>query len=91
MTMEQFLLKAAESGIGGLITGLVLYFVVRPLIGVLEDSLAGSQTEIAAQRVERETMCRSHQQFHEKSIETLSALKTSIDVQTAMAKKNGGV
>jgi F0F1-type ATP synthase membrane subunit b/b' len=86
--MEQFILKAAESGIGGLITGLVLYFVVSPLLGTLRKSLEGSQAEIAAQRQERETMCARHQTLNEKNIEILSGLKASIDVMVRRA--NGG-
>ncbi len=77
-----------EYGLAGAVMGLTMYLVVKPLVGSLTAGLEASQKEIAAQREERTTMCRRHQDFHDQSIRALQGLTESVDALVRRA--NGG-
>jgi hypothetical protein len=71
--------KLMEYGLAGAVMGLVMYLVVKPLVGSLIQGLESSQAEIAAQREERTAMCRQHQEYHDRSLTILAGLQSSVD------------
>ncbi len=80
--------RLMEYGLAGAIMGLTMYLVVKPLVGSLVRGLESSQAEIAAQREERGTMCRRHQDFHDQSMQALQGLNES--VEALVKRANGG-
>ncbi len=63
-----------------------MHLVMKPLAGSLVRGLESSQAEIAAQREERVTMCRRHQDFHDQSMQALQGLNASVEALVRRAK-----
>jgi len=80
--------KLLEYGLSGAVMGVVMYWVVKPLVNALLGQLAAVNQQIEAERRSRETVCIRHEQFHERTLHALDGLLASVD--GLVRRANGG-
>lgn len=96
---ETILTKVLEGGLSGLLMALVMYVVVRPLIGSLTSQNASAQKQLTdtletaaadrqASAEERQVICQRHHEFHEQMRTAMAALVQSTDA--LLRRANGG-
>lgn len=95
---ETILTKLLEGGLSGVLMALVMYVVVKPLIGsltaqstVMSKQLADTLETAAADRQqavqERQVICQRHHEFHEQMRAAMTGLVQSTD---ALARRTNG-
>ena len=91
MNETSIIQAAVQTGVAGL----VMWLVAKPLIAGLirraegdAKTVASALGEIGKAREERETLCTSHQAFHEKTNTVLTGLMQS--VSALVVRANGG-
>lgn len=78
--------KLLEYGLAGLVMGGTMYVVVQPLVRGVLAQLERAQTEISAQREERQQLMRD---YHERIVVALDGLRASIDALVRRANGCG--
>lgn len=92
--METMPKELLQAGLAGIIMGLVMYFVIRPIVdGMLKQldksnqHLEAASKEITAQREERQQNCLRHQAHDEENLRVLKQLGESMDALVRRAKE----